>query len=447
MSKSMKALQSSTRRAFALGFALTFLFGGGVASAQPTPDRFVSFSEFVQAVRSATLSKYGSAPDVRVGSVGAFDEMRRHVLEIYDSVHVTHSYMLDSQYFDCVPIIEQPSARQLGLTSIDTTPPSLPQPAGRNTGRAGEAPAVQVAVGQKSDQFGNRIPCESGTIPFRRITLEELARFKTLRDFFKKRPDGLDQGRAAATHKYADAYQDVANHGGGQFINLWDPAVNTGLTHIFSLAQHWFSNYRSDGKVQTAEGGWQDYPGKYGVTKPVLFIYWTADGYNATGCYNLDCKGFVQTNPNVHLGAGFSNYSTQGGTQYFIEVHWFLSGGKWWFYLGGVDAAHAVGYYPASLYASGPLATRGSEIDYGGETVGTTNWPQMGGGRFPNTGFGHAAYQRTIHYYTTGNGYDNATLTPSQPSPSCYKIKLFNNSSNTTYRTYFYFGGPGGTGC
>ena len=49
MSKSMKALQSSTRRAFALGFALTFLFGGGVVSAQPTPDRFVSFSEFVQA--------------------------------------------------------------------------------------------------------------------------------------------------------------------------------------------------------------------------------------------------------------------------------------------------------------------------------------------------------------------------------------------------------------
>src|SRR6476646_858531 len=100
MSKSMKALQTSTRRAFALGFALTFLFGGGVVSAQPTPDRFVSFSEFVQAVRSANLSKYGSAPNVRVGSVGAFDEMRRHVMEIYDSVHVTHSYMLDSQYFD-----------------------------------------------------------------------------------------------------------------------------------------------------------------------------------------------------------------------------------------------------------------------------------------------------------------------------------------------------------
>jgi hypothetical protein len=47
--------------------------------------------------------------------------------------------------------------------------------------------------------------------------------------------------------------------------------------------------------LQTAEVGWQVYPQKYGNSYPTLFIYWTADGYNRTGCYNLDCSAFIQT--------------------------------------------------------------------------------------------------------------------------------------------------------
>ena len=430
------------RVAFGLGFTI-LLCSTQVGGAQTTSDRFVPFAEFVQSVRTVASTQYVGAAQARVSSTSAFDEMRQHLLRMYDSIHVGHSYVLDSQYFDCVPINEQPSVRLLGLRNVETAPPSLPQLSGGAAGRGPDAskPATQIAPDQKVDRFGNSIPCERGTIPLRRITLEEMTRFMNLRDFFRK------EGRAVATHKYAHAYQNVGNHGGGQFINLWNPKVDTSQTEIFSLAQHWFVNFRADGKVQTVEGGWQDYPGKYSLTKPVLFIYWTADGYNATGCYNTDCPGFVQTNPSVHLGASFTNFSPPGGTQYEIELHWFLSGGKWWFYYGGGDAAHAVGYYPASLYSSGPLATQGSEVDYGGETVGTTSWPPMGSGKPPKRGFGYAAYQRLIHYYTTGDLFANTTLIPNQPSPSCYKIKLFNNSSDPNYRTYFYFGGPGGTGC
>jgi hypothetical protein len=235
----------------------------------------------------------------------------------------------------------------------------------------------------------------------------------------------------------------VNNLGGGSFLNLWSPKVSTRLDQIFSLSQHWYVNFRNDGKVQTVEGGWQNYPELYGVKKSVLFIYYTADGYNATGCYNLSCPAFVQVDSSVHLGGTFSNYSKPRRDQYEFQLRWWLTGGNWWLYIGDV----AVGYYPTSLYGGGPLATQASSIDYGGETVGTTSWPKMGSGKYPNKGFGLAAYQRFIQYFTGGGSSSFATLTKSEPSPSCYKINVSNNTSDPNYRTYFFYGGPGGTGC
>jgi hypothetical protein len=136
-----------------------------------------------------------------------------------------------------------------------------------------------------------------------------------------------------------------------------------------------------------------------------------------------------------------------GGKQYIVELHWYLHGGNWWLYYGGGAAADAVGYYRASQYSSGPLQTQASEIDFGGETVGSTVFPPMGSGQWPTRGFRYAAYQRTIHYYTTADSYVNATLTATQPSPRCYKIRLLNNTTDPVYHTYFYFGGPGGRRC
>jgi hypothetical protein len=195
--------------------------------------------------------------------------------------------------------------------------------------------------------------------------------------------------------------------------------------------------------TQTVEGGWQHYPGKYGATsKSVLFIYWTADSYTRTGCYNLDCAGFVQTNNNIRLGGGFSRYSTVGGAQYELWLQWFRSGGNWWMYLGGT----AVGYYPASLWANTGLARGATTIDYGGETTGDGNYPAMGSGRFAAAGAKQAAYQQLVEYFDTGNKRRIASLSPDQRTPRCYTINLRNNSP-TASKTYFYYGGPGGRVC
>lgn len=116
---------------------------------------------------------------------------------------------------------------------------------------------------------------------------------------------------------------------------------------------------------------------------------------------------------------------------------------------GAENASKWVGYYPGSLWSNKYLAKSASEIDYGGETVGTTTWPPMGGGSFASKGFKYAAYQRLIKYYNNNSGSGtvvNAMLTKQQPSPKCYTINVFNNSA-TNYKSYFYFGGPGGSGC
>src|SRR5262249_48855908 len=146
----------------------------------------------------------------------------------------------------------------------------------------------------------------------------------------------------------------------------------------------------------TVEGGWQVYPGKYGTYNTVLFIYWTADGYKNTGCYNLDCAGFVQVNNSVSLGGSFPIYSSiVNGVKYSasFDMTWQLYQGNWWLAYGSTW----VGYYPGSIYGTssggvftpGPLATQANQIVYGGETVGgyawvgstlVPVWPMMGSG-------------------------------------------------------------------
>jgi len=400
----------------------------------------VPFNSFIQRVSNAAPADYIGRPESRVRDPAAFESLRAHILNVYRDTPVSNSYVLDGQYFDCIGIAQQPSVRLLGLTSIASPPPDPPTP-------DENVSTPQIGPEQKGDTFGNPIGCAPGSIPMRRITLEELSRFETLQQYFEKGPGGAGQlptiSPAVATHKYAHSYQYVTNYGASNTLNLWSPPINTALEQVFSLAQHWIVNFYSNNVVQTVEGGWQVYPQKYATANSVLFIYWTADGYQTTGCYNLDCPGFVQTSSSLHLGAGFTNYSVAGGAQFEIKLTRRLYQGGWWLGLGSMW----VGYYPVSLYQGGPLANNAAQVDFGGETVGTTSWPPMGGGSFAHSGYRHAAYQRLVRYFhNTAGNYVSAGLTPTQPSPSCYTDRTF-NKSGTSWGTYFYFGGPGGTSC
>jgi Neprosin len=80
----------------------------------------------------------------------------------------------------------------------------------------------------------------------------------------------------------------------------------------------------------------------------------------------------------------------------------------------------------------------------GGETVGYPHWPPMGSGKFASGGYRAAAYNREIQYRDSANGGHSPTLTVSEPSPACWTATSSPGAGGSNWRTFFYFGGPGG---
>jgi hypothetical protein len=428
-------------------------FGPASVFAQPARAKdFVPFRNFLANTRSASIVDF-AGPEVKVKDEASFEEMRQHILSLYSGITIKHSFVLNSSHFDCVPIEQQPGVKALGGKSIASAPPeSLAKPAaGSDDDGDQAAPASQLAVKQ-ADEFGNAVSCEAGSIPMRRITLEEMTQFSTLREFFQKGPGGAgrpslvrpEEAPQSPTqgHKYSITQQYVNNLGGNSNLNLWNPYVNTSWGEIFSLSQEWYVG-GSGNATQTAEVGWQNFPAKYGNEEARLFIYWTADYYNQTGCYNLECGAFVQVSNSAPLGGGFSSYSSYGGSQYEVSATYYLYQGNWWLAIQG----NWIGYYPGSIYRGGQLSRYADLIQFGTEGVGATVWPGEGSGYWATAGFGHAAYQRNLYYFNLSGGTTWDSLSRFDPSPSCYSTSGPFYSTASKWGSYFYEGGPGGPGC
>ena len=444
----------------ALAFALVAVACNGDNDDQRPVDAFIPFDTFVEQVRTAAFDDFDGATDSRVRDDDAFNEMLDHVLTLYDGADVDHSFELDGQVVDCITIESQPSVRLLGIEVVDLAPPAGTTGAQPVDGDApGDAqPALSPLTLGRIDALGNAIRCEPGTVPVGRLTLDVLVRFETLRHFFSKGGDGFGSLPApqperqgdepgAGERRYAYTNQTVNNYGGNSWLNLWNPSL--GADGTMSISQQWYSADGDDG-VQTLEGGWQVLPSKYNTNNAVLFIYWTADGYKNTGCYNLDCAGFVQINNNWFLGGQWSAYSSTGGTQWGFELQWKLYQDNWWLFLKGPGAYEAVGYYPDSIYDGGPMADAATSVLYGGETATDGRWPEMGSGQFANQGWQQAAFQNTIFYIprNENNGVGVwADLIAQEPAPDCYTVVLVPASNGGSWGTYFYFGGPGGSPC
>jgi hypothetical protein len=402
-----------------------------------TTKGFVPFDAFIAQVSGARYASYSAAG--RTGAVAAapaFEQMRSYILDTYRGVKVGHSYTFGGEYFDCVTVDSQPAVRAQSITSI-ATPPAVAAGPKVAAGREAASPLRQ---GLK-DAYGNAVSCAAGTIPMQRISLERVTKFGSLQDFLAKKPGGGTDASITpgGPHRYGVARQYVTNYGGNSWINLWNPSGE------FTLSQQWYAT-GADTTTQTVEGGWLHYPAKFG-NNAVLFIYSTPDGYK-TGCYNLECKKFVQTNNSWALGGGWSNYSTYGGTQWGFTMQWKYYNGNWWLYLQGAGALEAVGYYPGSVFNGGEMSRNATRTTYGGETyTGGTNWPQMGSGKFANAGFGQAAYQNTIFYIpqnTSGGTGTWSSLFTIETNPACYTTAYTPASSGGSWGTYLYFGGPGG---
>ncbi len=425
-----------------------------IAACKDTPQsegKFVGLAAYMEQVKTAQFSNFKALPDAKVLNEAEFEKMKAHVLKMYDGVTAQHSFKdTDGRYVDCIPVAQQPSVRLLGIApdQLDTQAPepNKSEAADPSLNESEDFDADVKLRTNRFDQFDNEKYCPPGFIPMQRIELNDMIRFETLDNFFSK--DGLGGGAElfeeitdrVPSHYYAHAYQAVNNYGGDSWLNLWNPTV---ATNQMSLSQQWYVGGSGAG-LQTVEGGWQNYPTKYGNTKSRLFIYYTKANYTpGSGYYNLDGPGFVQTNNTIVLAGSFANYSVSGGTQYEFGMQWKrASNGNWWLYYKSGSTTTALGYYPKSLYGTGQLASFAQRADFGGETTGDPSSKRMGSGAFASAGWQYAAYQRNNFYINTSSASVWANLTPTSTPASCYTIAYTGPTGTGSWVEYFYYGGP-----
>ncbi|CBI28650.3 unnamed protein product, partial [Vitis vinifera] len=297
----------------------------------------------------------------------------------------------------------------------------------------------------------NRTRCPKGTVPIRRSTVHDVLRAKSLYDFGRKqrrmplarRTDAPDVVSGNG-HEHAIAYTGTSQevYGARATINVWDPSIQ--VVNEFSLSQIWILSGSFDGSdLNSIEAGWQVSPELYGDSRPRLFTYWTSDSYQATGCYNLLCSGFVQTNSKIAIGAAISPVSLISGNQYDITILIWKDPklGNWWM---GFGDNTLVGYWPSQLFTH--LADHATMVEWGGEVVnsranGAHTSTQMGSGHFAEDGFGKASYFRNLEVVDSDNSLSTVgEISTLAENTNCYNIK---SSYNNEWGTHFYFGGPG----
>jgi hypothetical protein len=224
--------------ALAAGATIALTAWSAPFAAQTASTAIVPFSDFVNSLSVAPADAYVGRSGAEVESTAAFGAMRQHLVKMYSGVAVAHSFVRDDQVFDCFPINDQPGLRLRKLKRVAEPPPSPPTDV---LGQEHESGSPNVGETQgtadRPDVLGREQRCEDGTIPVRRLTLDELTRFKTLKSYFAKGPQGAGRvytGRepppAFNGHSYAHAYQNVTNYGGYSRLNAY--AVASGWISI-----------------------------------------------------------------------------------------------------------------------------------------------------------------------------------------------------------------------
>ncbi|XP_019445425.1 PREDICTED: uncharacterized protein LOC109349175 [Lupinus angustifolius] len=284
--------------------------------------------------------------------------------------------------------------------------------------------------------------CPEGTIPIRRTTEQDMLRASSVSRFGRKIRKPVRRDTNSNGHEHAVGYVSGEKYYGAKAsINVWAPQVAN--RYEFSLSQMWVISGSFGDDLNTIEAGWQVSPELYGDSYPRFFTYWTSDAYQATGCYNLLCSGFVQTNNRIAIGAAISPTSTYAGGQFDISLLIWKDPkhGNWWLEFG---SGILVGYWPSFLFTH--LRDHASMVQFGGEIVnsrqtGSHTSTQMGSGHFASEGFGKASYFRNIQVVDWDNNLiPLSNLRVLADHSNCYDIQ---GGINNVWGNYFYYGGPG----
>ncbi|XP_074270743.1 protein neprosin-like [Silene latifolia] len=337
----------------------------------------------------------------------------------------------DGEVIDCVNILKQPAfSHPLLLNHTIQLEPSFN--AITNCFRSRGDLLIQ-----SWHKYGQ---CPDGSIPI----VRKLMQGNNNRPIFPKQfppfssADMLQNNNDANyQHQWAlvSADRDGQIQGGHAKINNWRPFVNQ---EGGSMSQIWIAASSGDNDRETIEVGWMVAPST-GSSDSKIFIYWTNDNYQSTGCYNLDCPGFVQTSNTLAIGAKLANISTYGGAQFDIEydVRKDPKSKNWWLTING----QTQGYWPAKLFKK--MSKNADVIAWGGEVVDSVDYKNpthMGNGRTTEE---NPSYVKQLKFYVDDE--DAPEVTPAaddlsilETQGNCYAV-----SENDGDELVVFYGGPG----
>ncbi|KAM0020135.1 putative neprosin [Helianthus debilis subsp. tardiflorus] len=347
---------------------------------------------------------------------------------------------LDGDIIDCVHISRQPAFDHPLLKNHTIKVRPNYHPTWINMMNASKDRHSSSSVTQLWHSNGK---CPKRTIPIRRTKKEDVLRANSFRSYGKKKSTSVAQPSSidveldvSRRYEFAYAYTRGEFYATIATLNLWNPRIQE--SNEYSLAQIWIIG----GDLDTIEAGWQVDPELYGDTNTRLFIYWTSDGFQRKGCFNLECSGFIQISNKIALGATMSPTSVIYGSQHDITIIILkdVESGDWLMVLND----EIIGYWPSELFSQLSGDQSASLIEWGGavansEAHGHHTTTQMGSGRLPNQGYKNASYIKNIEIvdtsYTLGTPDVNLVM-----ERGCYEILT---GINDDWGRYIYFGGPG----
>ncbi|KAF8031564.1 hypothetical protein BT93_D0703 [Corymbia citriodora subsp. variegata] len=333
------------------------------------------------------------------------------------------------EVIDCVDIFKQPAFDHPLLKNHTMKPSLIRKPNG--------AGHVDGALSRAWWNYGE---CPDGTIPILRPRNHTKHHAVPLTPHVKRPNSGGKSIIPPRGHEYAEVSLIGGNYKGARAkINLWNPIV---MYPEASFSQTWVT--AGSIVLNSVEARWM--VDKFLGTGNYLvsFIYWTSDGYQNTGCYNLQCPGFMQTNKRFALGTQLSPVSTYGGKQYEISINITKDDftGGWWLHFGNTE----IGCWPKEIFTS--LKGPANQISWGGEILnlkrnGIHTSTQMGSGHFPSEDFRKAAFFCNLKFVDDkSTERDLENLETYVTRSECYDLKLGTDRSSS-YGVHSYYGAKG----
>ncbi|CAN0878096.1 hypothetical protein LINGRAHAP2_LOCUS12288 [Linum grandiflorum] len=204
-------------------------------------------------------------------------------------------------------------------------------------------------------------------------------------------------------------------------INIWNPRVEANES---SSSQVWVTS--SNGEIiESIQTGYM------------------VDGFGGSGCYNLDCPGFVLISPYYSLGSQVQPTSTYGGNQYSLtfKIYKDFKSGNWWLNIQGTQ----VGYWPVELFTN--LKTSAQLLEWGGRVINTNangnhTTTQMGSGSLPGEGWGKAAFIHHLEFADENGVFTSVdNFTGQATRPECYDVLVQDWIKD--FGSNFLYGGNG----